>query len=277
MPLKYYKPTSPGRRGASAIPHTAFSDKQPERMLTVPLKKHGGRNAQGKITVRHRGGGHKRQYRIIDFMQNRHDECAVVCAIEYDPNRSVAIALVEFPDKEKRYIIAPLGLAEGNTIVSTRNKTEATLGNRMPLEYIPTGLSIHNIELMASQGGKMVRSAGSSAVLMNIEGDYAQVKMPSGEVRMFSKQCAASIGQLSNPDHRLVRLGKAGRMRWLGRRPRVRGKAMNPVDHPHGGGEGHNPIGMKFPKTPWGKPALGVPTRKRNKWTNRLIIKKRAK
>lgn len=275
MPLKYYKPTSPGRRGASAIPRGTFAKKRPERGLTVPLQKHGGRNAQGKITVRHQGGGHKRLYRIIDFLQNRYDEPATVVAIEYDPNRTSAIALIEYQDKERSYMLAPAGLHQGDAVVSSRKKIEAKLGNRMPLEAIPTGLPVYNIELVPERGGKMVRSAGSTAVLMNVEGGFAHVKMPSGEIRMFPKLSAASIGQLSNQDHRLVRLGKAGRMRWRGVRPRVRGKAMNPVDHPHGGGEGHNPIGMKFPKTPWGKPALGIATRKSDKWTNRFIVKRR--
>ncbi|MFA4872915.1 MAG: 50S ribosomal protein L2 [Patescibacteria group bacterium] len=276
MAIKLYKPTSPGRRGASSIPHTSFADKRPERSLVTPLSKSGGRNAQGKITVRHRGGGHKRLYRIIDFRQDRFDVPAKVIAVEYDPNRTSAIALVEYPDKERRYIPAPVDIHQGTTVMSSMHKIEATPGNRMPLSYIPTGKPVYNIELVPGQGGKIVRSAGTNAIVMNVEGDFAQVKLPSGEIRLFPKEACASVGQVSNPDKRLVRLGKAGRMRHLGWRPEVRGKAMNPVDHPHGGGEGHNPIGMKFPKTPWGKPAFGVPTRNKGKWTNRFIVKKRS-
>lgn len=255
---------------------TLLSKKRPERSLLTPLKKHGGRNVQGRITVRHRGGGHKRLYRVVDFMQIRYDQPAIVQALEYDPNRSSMIALVEYGDRIRSYVLAPEGLRVGDTIVSSREKIAAKVGNRMPLEYIPAGLGVYNVELAVGRGGVLVRSAGSSATLMNIEGEFAQLKMPSGEIRLFPRGVAATVGQVSNPDHRLARLGKAGRMRWLGRKPTVRGKAMNPVDHPHGGGEGHNPIGMQFPKTPWGKQALGVPTRKRNKWTNRLIIKKRS-
>lgn len=255
---------------------TSLTKKRPERSLLTPLKKRGGRNAQGRITVRHRGGGHKRMYRVIDFAQSRYDQPATVQALEYDPNRSSMIALVEYGDHTRSYVLAPEGLRVGDTIVSSREKIDAKVGNRMPLEYIPAGLGVYNIELAEGRGGVLVRSAGSSATLMNIEGEFAQLKMPSGEIRLFPRGVAATVGQVSNPDHRLARLGKAGRMRWLGRKPTVRGKAMNPVDHPHGGGEGHNPIGMQFPKTPWGKQALGVPTRKRNKWTNRLIIKKRS-
>jgi len=273
--LKRYKPTSPGRRGLSIIPHTEFADKRPEPALTATIRKSGGRNAQGKITVRHRGGGGRRLYRQIDFRGGRLDERATVLAVEYDPNRSSAIALIEYQDGERRYVPAPIGLKIGDTIISSHKKVEAQPGNRMPLGNIPTGLSVFNIELEAGLGGRLVRAAGCGATLINIEGEYAQVKLPSGELRLFPKSCAATIGQVSNPDHRLIRLAKAGRMRWRGIRPRVRGKAMNPVDHPHGGGEGHNPIGMTFPKTPWGKPALGVPTRKKDKWTNKFVIKRR--
>ena len=276
MSLTLYKPTSPGRRGASSISHTNFSPRRPDRALTQSLKKTGGRNAQGKIPVRHRGGGAKRLYRMVDFRQDRYDIPAQVVAVEYDPNRTAAIALIAYPDGEKRYIPAPVDLKEGAAVVSSRGHVDARPGNRMPLMHIPTGLPVYNLELVPGQGGKIVRSAGTQATLMNIEGGFAHVKLPSGEVRMFPQDACASVGQVSNPDQRLERLGKAGRMRHLGRRPTVRGKAMNPVDHPHGGGEGHNPIGMKFPKTPWGKHAFGVFTRKKDKWTNRLIIKRRS-
>ncbi|MEW6611078.1 MAG: 50S ribosomal protein L2 [Patescibacteria group bacterium] len=273
MAIKLYKSTSPGRRGASHIPHTSFTNKQPERSLVMPLPRSGGRNVQGKITVRHRGGGHKRLYRMIDFHQIRYDVPARVIAVEYDPNRTSAIALVEYPDKERRYIPASVDITVGTEVMASLHKIEATPGNRMPLKYIPTGLAVYNIELVPGRGGKIVRSAGTNAILMNVEGNFAQVKLPSGEIRLFPKDACASVGQVSNPDRRLVRLGKAGRMRHKGWKPKVRGKAMNPVDHPHGGGEGHNPVGMKFPKTPWGKPAFGIPTRKKDKWTNRFIVK----
>ena len=274
MPIRSYNPTTPGRRGASVVNTSHLTKKRPEKKLIVQLGRKGGRNNQGKITVRHQGGGSKRFYRMVDFLQNRFDTPATVRALEYDPNRSAHIALIEYPDGEKRYILLPHGLSVGDVVVSSASKVDIRNGNRMPLEYIPTGLFVHNLELQPGAGGKLVRAAGQLATLMTIEGDYAQIKMPSGEIRHLPKHAAASIGQLSNIDHSNIRLGKAGRMRWMGIRPTVRGKAMNPVDHPHGGGEGNQPIGLKHPKTPWGKPALGVRTR-RDKPSDRLILKRR--
>ncbi|USN53753.1 MAG: 50S ribosomal protein L2 [Candidatus Nomurabacteria bacterium] len=274
MALKKYKPTTPGRRASSVVDTSYLTKKRPEKKLIFRVKKTGGRNSQGKITVRHRGGGEKRFYRMVDFLQNRYDDAASVIALEYDPNRSAHIALIEFPDKERRYILAPQGLQVGDTVTSAKEKTAIQTGNRMPIEFIPTGLFLHNIELKPGAGGKLVRSAGMQASLMAIDGDYAQIKMPSGEVRKFSKKVHASIGQIGNVDHGNVRIGKAGRVRRMGFRPSVRGKAMNPVDHPHGGGEGNQPIGLKHPKTPWGKPALGVRTRRR-KASDALILQRR--
>jgi large subunit ribosomal protein L2 len=274
MALKSYKPTTPGRRFASVVNTSHLSKKRPEKSLRRPLAGNAGRNNQGKITLRHRGGRSKRYYRVVDFRQDRYDQPAVVSALEYDPNRSAHIALIQFSDGEKRYILAPHGLAVGESVISSKAKVDVRTGNRMPLAFIPTGLFIHNIELQPSSGGKFVRSAGQQATLMTIEGDYAQVKMPSGEIRLFPKLATASIGQMSNIEHGNIRLGKAGRTRWKGIRPTVRGKAMNPVDHPHGGGEGVNPIGLKHPKTSWGKRAYGVKTR-RSKPSDRLIIKRR--
>ena len=276
MPVKSFKPTSAGQRFRVSLTYEELTKSSPDKRLRVRIQKHAGRNNQGRLTVRHRGGGHKRLYRIIDFRQDRYDVPAKVIAVEYDPNRTSAIALVEYPDKERRYIPAPVDVQKGSTVMSSLHKIDATPGNRMPLFHIPTGLPVYNLELVSGQGGKLVRSAGTNAILMNVEGDFAQVKLPSGEIRLFPKEACASVGQVSNPDKRLVRLGKAGRMRHMGWKPEVRGKAMNPVDHPHGGGEGHNPIGMKFPKTPWGKPAFGIPTRNKGKWTNRFIVKKRS-
>jgi large subunit ribosomal protein L2 len=275
MPVRILKPTSPGRRRASTLSFAELTKKAPEKSLLERINRQGGRNNQGKISVRHQGGGHKRRYRLVDFRQDRYDVPAQVLAIEYDPNRSAFIALIEYPDKEKRYILAPEGLKTGATVVSSRNQAEIKTGNRLPLEKIPTGMMIHNIELSLGRGGAIVRSAGAAAQLMAVEGDNAQIKLPSGEVRLVPKLNQATIGQVSNVDHGNVRLGKAGRMRWLGIRPTVRGKAMNPVDHPHGGGEGLQPIGLKHPKTPWGKPALGVKTRRKKKYSNRLIVKRR--
>ncbi len=250
------------------------SGKSP-RKLVETLKKSGGRNNQGKITVRHRGGGAKRRYRCIDFLQDRY-ESAEALAIEYDPNRSAGIARIRFADGEQRYIIAPEGLAVGMVVLSSLQAVEPQVANRMPLANIPSGTRIYGLELEPGMGAVLVRSAGMSAELLAIEGPYAQVKMPSGEVRAFLKECRASVGVVSNAEQRLVRLGKAGRMRHRGVRPTVRGKAMNPVDHRHGGGEGRHPIGLKKgPVTKWGKPALGVKTRKKKKWTNRLILKRR--
>jgi len=274
MPLKFYKPTTSGRRHTSVLDFSDLTKKKREKKLVVALKKFSGRNNQGKITVRHRGGGAKKIYRIIDFKQQKYDQPATVNALEYDPNRNAHIALIEYPDHIKSYILAADGLKIGDTVVSSSNKIETKMGNRMPLEFIPQGQNIHNIELEPKKGGKIARSAGTLVVLQNVEGDYAQLKMPSGEIRLVKKQCAASIGQVSNLDAKLVRIGKAGRKRHMGIKPTVRGKVMNPVDHPHGGGEGKHPIGMKYPKTLWGKHALGVKTRKK-KWTDKLIIKRR--
>ncbi|MBI2552333.1 50S ribosomal protein L2 [Candidatus Uhrbacteria bacterium] len=275
MPIRILKPTSSGRRNISVDAFEDITKHEPEKSLTVMLPTHAGRNIQGKVTVRHRVGGAKRYYRLIDFKQDRYDLPAVVEAIEYDPYRSARIALIKYADGERRYIVAPNGLKVGAAVISSRKPVEPKPGNRMPLKYIPVGQPIFSIELEPATRGILVRSAGESAVLLALENGYAQVQLPSGEVRKVSQDASATLGQVSNPDRRLIRWGKAGRMRHKGRRPTVRGKAMNPVDHPHGGGEGHNPIGLTRPKTPWGKPALGVKTRKREKWSDSLIIKRR--
>lgn len=275
MPVRILKPTSSGRRNISVDTFEDITKDEPEKTLTVMLPRHAGRNIQGKVTVRHRSGGAKRYYRLLDFRQERYDLPAKVEAIEYDPYRSARIALVQYTDGEKRYIVAPYGLKVGNTVVSSRKQTEPHAGNRMPLKYIPVGQPVFNIELEPATKGILVRSAGASAVLLALENGYAQIQLPSGEVRKVPEEASATIGQVSNPDRRLLRWGNAGRMRHKGRRPTVRGKAMNPVDHPHGGGEGHNPIGMARPKTPWGKPALGVKTRQDGKWSDTMIIKRR--
>ncbi len=272
--LKQYKPTSPGRRNASCDEFADITKTEPEKSLIVIRKQMSGRNNQGKITVRHRGGGARRYIRIVDFLQERTDP-AKVLAIEYDPNRSSRIALLGYADGVKRYIIAPLDLKVGDEVQSAFTRIDVKLANRMPLQDIPIGLLVHNVELVPGQGGKIIRSAGSSTQLLAHEGDYAQLKMPSGEIRLVSKKARASIGIVSNPDHHLLRLGKAGRKRHLGRRPEVRGKAMNPVDHPHGGGEGRNPIGLPYPKTKWGKHALGVKTRRHKKYSNKMILQRR--
>jgi large subunit ribosomal protein L2 len=277
MALKYFKPTTPARRHASVDAFLDVTKKEPERGLVVIKKRTGGRNAQGKITVRHRGGGARRYIRLVDFGQNKYDVPGKVLAIEYDPNRGPRLALLEYQDKEKKYILAPADLKVGDEVVSSKTKVDIKTGNRMPLEFIPVGVVVHNLELFPGKGGQVVRGAGLGAHIMALEGGYALVKLPSGEIRKFSKNCMASIGMLGNPDARLVRLGKAGRMRHLGVRPTVRGKAMNPVDHPHGGGEGKHPVGMKFPKTKWGKHALGVKTRKHKKWSNKYILSRRKK
>ncbi len=275
MPIKSYRPITFGRRGASVDAFEDVTKKAPEKSLLTHKKRIDGRNSQGKITVRHRGGGAKRMIRLVDFMRNKYDVPAKVAAIEYDPGRGGRLALLTYLDGVKSYILAPANLKVGETVMSSQNKIENKNGNRMPLKHIPIGLTVHDIELYVGSGGKMVRGAGNSAQLMAIEGDMAQLKLPSGEYRMVSKECAATVGTVSNPDHWLVRLGKAGRMRHKGFRPRVRGKVMNPVDHPHGGGEGKNPIGHKHPKTPWGKPALGVKTRKHKKQSSKFIVKRR--
>ena len=276
MPVKTYKPFTPSRRFITTTDFSSLTRKKPEKSLIVPLPKRAGRSrASGQITVRHRGGGHKRRYRLVDFKQNKFDMPATVKAIEYDPNRTAFIALIEFTDKEKRYILAPSELKKGDKVVFSQQKIEAKIGSRMPLQYIPAGSIVHNIELAEGQGGKIVRSAGTSAQLMETEGKYANLKLASGEVRKIGKKCAASLGQISNREQENIVIGKAGRRRRLGIRPTVRGKAMNAVDHPHGGGEGRSPIGLVHPKTRQGKPALGRKTRRRNKKSNKLIIKKR--
>lgn len=277
MPVKIYKPTSPGRRRSSVSSFAELTRREPEVSLVVGLKKHGGRGSQGKITVRHRGGGVARLYRMVDFTQrDKVDIPAAVRAIEYDPNRSAYLALLQYKDGEKRYIIAPSTLKVGDTIVATRGKAEVKAGNRMPLGEIPAGVIVYNVELFPGGGGKIVRSAGSGATILATEGTTTIVKLPSGEVRRFPRANLATIGAVSNPDWQNIRWGKAGRMRMRGWRPTVRGKAMNPVDHPHGGGEGSHPIGLrKGPKTPWGKLARGVKTRKRGKWSDKYIIERR--
>ncbi len=277
MPIKSYKPTTFGRRGASVDAFEDIDKKTPEKSLLLSKIRISGRNSQGKITVRHRGGGAKRFIRVVDFKRDKYNVPARVAGIEYDPNRNARIALLHYKDGEKRYIVAPLNVKTGDELLSSMDKIEAKNGNRMPLAHIPVGLMVHDVELVPGGGGKMVRGAGSGAQVMAIEGDTAQLKLPSGEYRMVSKKCSATVGMASNPDAWLVRLGKAGRMRHLGFRPRVRGKVMNPVDHPHGGGEGKQPIGLKHPKTPWGKPALGVKTRNPKKQTSRFIVKRRTK
>jgi large subunit ribosomal protein L2 len=275
MPVKTYKPTSPGRRGMTSLTFEEITRAEPERSLLRPLHKRAGRNVQGRITVRHRGGGHKRQYRLIDFKRDKVDISAQVRSIEYDPNRSARIALLVYADGEKRYIVAPLGLQVGDTVMSGEN-AEIRVGNTLPLERIPLGTLVHNIELHAGRGGQMVRSAGTSAQVLAKEGDYVTLRLPSGEVRLVRRECMATVGQVGNVDHGNIKLGKAGRKRWLGYRPAVRGSAMTPRDHPHGGGEGRTPIGMSSPKSPWGKKTLGKKTR-RNKATDKYIVRRRSK
>ncbi|ACV59712.1 50S ribosomal protein L2 [Alicyclobacillus acidocaldarius] len=276
MGIKKYRPTSPGRRFMSVSTFEEITTDKPEKSLLVPLKKKAGRNNQGRITVRHRGGGHKRMYRIIDFKRNKDGVPAKVATIEYDPNRSARIALLHYLDGEKRYIIAPHGLKVGDVVMSGED-VDIRVGNALPLRSIPVGTIIHNIELRPGHGGQLARAAGASAQLMAKEGDYAQVRLASGEVRKILLSCRATIGQVGNLDHENITLGKAGRSRWLGRRPTVRGSAMNPVDHPHGGGEGKAPIGRKSPMSPWGKPTLGKKTRKKNHPTDKYIVRRRTK
>lgn len=275
MAVKKYKPTSPSRRGMTGYTFEEITKKKPERSLVVSKKRTGGRNFRGKITVRHRGGGHQRKTRIVDFKRNKHNIPAKVAAIEYAPNRSARLALLHYADGEKRYIIAPLEVSVGDTLMSGQ-KVEIRPGNSLPLANIPTGTMIHNIEMKEGRGGQMVRSAGASAQLLAKEGDYAQIRLPSGEVRLIRQACYASIGQVGNVDHGNIKLGKAGRKRHMGIRPTVRGSAMSPRDHPHGGGEGRSPIGMPSPKSPWGQPTLGKKTR-RNKATDKFIVRRRRK
>lgn len=274
MGIKKYNPTSPGLRGMTVSTFEEITTDKPEKALTVTLKKHAGRNVRGKITVRHRGGGTRAKYRIIDFKRNKDDIPATVKSIEYDPNRSANIALVCYADGEKRYIIAPNKLKAGDVIVSGPD-SDIKVGNALPIANIPVGTIIHNIELKPGKGAQMVRSAGNGAQLMAKEGNYAQVRLPSGEVRMVRINCRATIGEVGNIEHANIQIGKAGRKRHMGWRPTVRGSVMNPNDHPHGGGEGRAPIGRKGPVTPWGKPALGYKTRNKHKDSNKYIVRRR--
>ena len=273
MGIKRYKPTSSARRFMSVSTFEEITCTKPERSLLEDQKHHAGRNAQGKITVRHHGGGNKRKYRIIDFKRNKDGIAAVVKTIEYDPNRTANIALLVYADGEKRYILAPLGLNVGDKVLSGPT-ADIKPGNALPIENIPVGTMIHNIELQAGKGGQLVRAAGMAAQLMAKEGKYAQVKMPSGEMRLILVKCKATIGQVGNLDHEIIRIGKAGKKRHMGIRPTVRGSVMNPCDHPHGGGEGRAPIGRPGPVTPWGKPALGYKTRKKKNRTDKFILKR---
>ncbi len=275
MALKIYRPTSPGRRGMSGATFDEITKTKPEKSLLLPLKKKAGRNSQGRITVRHRGGGAKRRLRLLDFKRDKFGIPGRVAAIEYDPNRSARIALIHYADGEKRYILAPLGISVGD-IIKSGSDAEIKPGNTLPLKLIPSGTLIHNIELERGRGGQLVRGAGTAAQLMGKEGEYVLVQLPSSEVRRIHGDCLATIGQVGNVDHQGINLGKAGRKRHLGWRPTVRGSAMSPRDHPHGGGEGKAPIGLPGPKTPWGKPALGYKTRK-PKASDKLIVKPRRK
>ena len=276
MGIKKFKPTTSSRRWMTGFDFKEITKKEPEKSLLLPLKKRGGRNSYGRITVRHQGGGHKRMLRIIDFKRDLIDVAGKVVAIEYDPNRSSRIALIEYPDKKRRYIIAPLGLNVGDSVISSDQKnTEIKAGNCLLLKNIPSGTLVHNIEINKGRGGQVVRSAGSSAQIMAKEGEYAHIRMPSGEVRLVSLDCHATIGQVGNIEREAISFGKAGRKRWLGIRPTVRGLAMNPVDHPHGGGEGKSGQGNPHPVTPWGKPTKGYKTRIKGKYSDKFILKRR--
>lgn len=275
MPVKKYKPVTPGTRGMTGHTFDEITKSKPERSLLKPLRKSGGRNVQGRITVRHRGGGHRRSIRIVDFKREKINIPAKVAAIEYDPNRTARLALLHYADGEKRYIIAPVDIKVGDILMSGV-KAEIRSGNALPISNIPVGTLIHNIEIAEGRGGQVVRSAGGAAQLLAKEGDFAQVRLPSGEVRLVRQTCYATIGQVGNLDHGNIKLGKAGRKRHLGIRPTVRGSAMSPRDHPHGGGEGRQPIGLPGPKSPWGKPTLGYKTR-RNKKTDQYIVRRRSK
>lgn len=279
MAVKVHKPTTPGRRKSSVQDFSDITKKRPEKSLVTALHKKAGRNNTGKITVRHRGGGAKRLYRMVDFARRYFDVEATVTAIEYDPNRGARIALIEYTDGTKAYMLAAVGLKVGDKVMSSEKKIEPTVGSRMPLRHIPVGLFVYNIELAPGKGGQIVRGAGTGAQLQVVEGGKAQLKLPSGEVRQVKQECFATVGQVSNPDYKLIRWGKAGRSRLRGRKPTVRGKAMNPVDHPHGGGEGAQGIGLKRrgPQTKWGKKAMGVKTRKKGKWSDALILQRRKK
>jgi large subunit ribosomal protein L2 len=275
MAVKKYKPVTPGTRGMTGYTFEEITKSKPERSLIVPLRKSGGRNAYGRITVRHRGGGHRRFIRLVDFKRDKRDIPAKVAAIEYDPNRTARLALLNYADGEKRYIVAPVDLKVGDTVMAGA-KAEIRSGNALPIANIPVGTLIHNIEFKEGRGGQLVRSAGGAAQLLAKEGDFAQIRMPSGEVRLIHQVCYATVGQIGNLDHGNVKLGKAGRKRHKGIRPTVRGSAMSPRDHPHGGGEGRQPIGLPGPKSPWGKPTLGFKTR-RNKKTDQYIVRRRSK
>ena len=276
MAIKKFKPTSPALRQMTVLVSDEITCNQPEKSLLVSLKKNSGRNAQGKITVRHRGGGAKRKYRIIDFKRDKDGIIGTVTAIEYDPNRTSNIALITYADGEKRYIIAPKGLKVGNVIESGEN-ADIKVGNNLPINKMPEGTMIHNVELKAGKGGQLARSAGSSAQILGFEGKYVLLRLTSGEVRKVISTNRATVGEVGNEDHELVKLGKAGRKRHMGIKPTVRGSVMNPNDHPHGGGEGRAPIGRKGPVTPWGKPALGYKTRKNKKSSDKLIVRRRKK
>lgn len=273
MAIRRYKPTSPARRFMSVSMFEEITTDKPEKSLLVSKNKTGGRNASGRITVRHIGGGNRIKYRIIDFKRNKFDVPAKVATIEYDPNRTANIALLHYADGEKRYILAPIGLKVGDTIISSEN-ADIKVGNSLPLEAIPVGTVVHNIELHPGKGGQIARAAGISAQLMAKEGKYATLRMPSGEMRLILLKCRATIGQVGNVDHEIISIGKAGKKRHMGIKPTVRGSVMNPCDHPHGGGEGKSPVGRPGPVTPWGKPALGYKTRKKKNASNKLIIKR---
>lgn len=275
MAVKKYKPVTPGQRDMTGHLFEEITRSTPERSLLVPRRKRGGRNAYGRITVRHRGGGHRRHIRLVDFKRDKRDIPAKVATIEYDPNRTARLALLHYVDGEKRYIIAPIGLRVGDTVMAGTS-AEIRPGNSLPISSIPVGTLVHNIELYSGRGGQLVRAAGGSAQLLAKEGSYAQIRLPSGEVRLVRQENYATIGQIGNTDHSNIKLGKAGRKRHLGIRPTVRGSAMSPRDHPHGGGEGRSPIGMPGPKSPWGKPTLGYKTR-RNKKTDQYIVRRRGK
>ena len=276
MAIRLYKPTSPARRFMSVLTYEEITKKAPEKSLVEVLKKNAGRNKQGKITVRHQGGGNKQKYRIIDFKRNKDGIPAKVASIEYDPNRTAFIALLNYVDGEKRYILAPIDLKVGDTVVSGA-EADIKPGNALPIRNIPLGTLIHNVEIVPGRGGQLVRSAGMSAQLMAKENGFATVRLPSGEMRKLPLNAKATIGTVGNSDHENVRLGKAGRVRHMGIRPTVRGVVMNPCDHPHGGGEGKSPVGMPAPVTPWGKPALGLKTRKHKKYSNKMIVKRASK
>ena len=275
MAVKKYKPVTPGQRGMTGYSFEEITKSEPERSLIVSLQKHGGRNVYGRVTVRHQGGGERRYVRLVDFKREKHGIPAKVAAIEYDPGRTARLALLFYADGEKRYIIAPVGIKVGDTLVSGPN-VEIRLGNCLPIANIPVGTMVHNIEIKPGKGGQMVRSAGGAAQLLAKEGEFAQIRMPSGEVRLIHQVCYATIGQVGNLEHSNIKLGKAGRSRHLGIRPGVRGSAMTPREHPHGGGEGRQPIGKPGPRSPWGKPTLGYKTRK-NKQTDKYIVRRRSK